>query len=224
MSAAATPALVGILTDIEGTTTPIAFVHEVLFPYAAARLAAFVESGAPVLDEVPAPKLETLQGWMARDEKIPVLKTIQGMIWDEGYRNGAIKGEIYPDVPPALRRWARAGLRHYVYSSGSVAAQRLLFGFSDAGDLTPLFQGFFDTGVGPKRTPDSYRTICRGINIDANALLFLSDVEAELDAAAEAGLATCQLVRPNDRTTPSTRHTTAADFNEVATRFALPRG
>jgi enolase-phosphatase E1 len=214
----------GILTDIEGTTTPIAFVHDVLFPYAAARLADFVLSGDPILNEVPVPRLETLQGWMARDEKIPVLKAIQGMIWDAGYRSGAIKGVIYDDVPPALRLWTRAGVRHFVYSSGSVAAQRLLFGFSEAGDLTQYFQGFFDTGVGPKRAPASYHLICRGANISPGEFLFLSDVEAELDAAAQAGLLTCQLVRAGDGTVASTRHATAADFRAVATRFALPHG
>lgn len=214
----------GILMDIEGTTTPIAFVHDVLFPYAAARLADFVAGGDPLLREVPDPKLATLQGWMARDEKIPVLKAIQGLIWDAGYRSGAIKGLVYDDVPPSLRLWTRAGVRLFVYSSGSVAAQRLLFGYNAAGDLTPYFQGFFDTGAGPKRAADSYRLICRGANISPGEFLFLSDIEAELDAAAEAGLMTCQLVRAADGTVPGTRHATAADFREVAARFALPHG
>ncbi len=213
-----------ILTDIEGTTTPIAFVHRVLFPYARAGMAAFCESGHPALDHVPAPKLETLLGWMDRDEKIPVLKEIQGLIWDEGYASGAICGEIYPDVPPALRRWAKAGLRLFVYSSGSIAAQKLIFGFSDAGDLTPLFQGYFDTGVGPKREAQSYELLCRGANISAAEMLFLSDVEAELDAAAAAGLRTCQLVRPQDGTIASAEHETAADFADVARKFGLPLG
>jgi enolase-phosphatase E1 len=210
--------------DIEGTTTPIAFVHDVLFPYAAARLADFVAAGDPLLSEVPEPKLATLQGWMARDEKIPVLKAIQGVIWDAGYRSGAIEGIVFDDVPRALRLWTRAGVRNFIYSSGSVAAQRLLFGFNAAGDLTPYFQGFFDTGAGPKRAADSYRLICRGANISAAEFLFLSDIEAELDAAAEAGLMTCQLVRAGDGTQPSTRHARAADFREVAAKFALPHG
>jgi enolase-phosphatase E1 len=210
--------------DIEGTTTPIAFVHDVLFPYAAARLADFIAAGDPALHDVPDPKLATLQGWMARDEKVPVLKTIQGMIWDAGYRSGAIKGVVYDDVPPALRLWTRAGVRNFIYSSGSVAAQRLLFGFNAAGDLTPYFQGFFDTGAGPKRAADSYRLICRGANISAEEFLFLSDIEAELEAAAQAGLMTCQLVRAGDGTVASTRHATAADFREVAEKFALPHG
>jgi enolase-phosphatase E1 len=213
-----------ILTDIEGTTTPIAFVHRVLFPYARARMAAFCESGHPALERVPEPRLETLLGWMDRDEKFSVLKEIQGLIWDAGYASGDIVGEIYPDVPPALRRWAKAGLRLFVYSSGSVAAQKLIFCHSDAGDLTPLFQGYFDTGVGAKRDAASYQLICRGANISGPEFLFLSDVEAELDAAAAAGLRTCQLVRPQDGTIASAEHETAADFADVARKFGLPLG
>jgi enolase-phosphatase E1 len=203
-----------ILTDIEGTTTPIAFVHDVLFPYARARLPDFLAAHAAE----NLPDLATLLGWMDRDEKIPVLKDIQGRIWESGYRSGEIKGVIYPDVPPVLQRWAKAGMRLYVYSSGSIAAQKLLFGCSDAGDLTPFFQGFFDTGVGPKRDAASYSLICRGANISPGEFLFLSDVEAELDAAASAGLQTCQLARPADGTAPSTRHRVAAHFGEISLR------
>lgn len=215
-----------ILTDIEGTTTPIAFVHDVLFPYARARMAAFVAAHHDdnVLDDVPSPILETLLSWMDQDQKIASLKTIQGMIWDEGYLAGEIKGEIYRDVGPALRRWAKAGLRLYVYSSGSVAAQKLLFRHSVDGDLAPLFQGFFDTRVGAKREAASYAAIARGANVSAAEFLFLSDVEAELDAAAQAGLRTCQLVRAEDGTKPSERHETAADFSQVARKFGLPHG
>ncbi len=213
-----------ILTDIEGTTTPIAFVHEVLFPYARARMASFVESGHALLADVPEPRLKTLLGWMDRDEKITALKAIQGVIWDEGYAAGDLKSVLYPDVPPALRRWSKAGLRLYVYSSGSVAAQKLLFGHAPEGDFTPLFQGFFDTKVGPKREAASYAAIARGANITPGEFLFLSDVEAELDAALASGFRTCQLVRPKDQTLASTRHETAADFTQVAQKFQLPRG
>jgi enolase-phosphatase E1 len=220
-----------ILTDIEGTTTPIAFVHDVLFPYARARMAGWcaVRMDDPVIGEVArlaphAPIVETLLGWMDRDEKITPLKTIQGMIWAEGYAKGEIKGDLYPDVPPALRRWAKAGLRLFVYSSGSEAAQRQIFGHAEAGDMTPLFQGFFDTRVGPKRVAQSYLDICRGANVSPAEFLFLSDVETELDAAAEAGLRTCQLVRPADGTAASARHQVAADFAQVAGMFGLPRG
>ena len=210
-----------VLTDIEGTTSPIAFVHRVLFPYARARLAAFCAAHA-LVGGVPVPPLETLYAQMDRDEKDTVLKTIQGMIWEEGYAAGELSAEIYPDVAPALRRWARGGVRLYVYSSGSVPAQKLLFGHSSAGDLTPLFQAYFDTKAGPKREAASYAGIVRGIGIPAGEVLFLSDVEAELDAAREAGLRTCQLVRAQDGTVASARHETAADFAGVARKFGLP--
>jgi enolase-phosphatase E1 len=212
-----------ILTDIEGTTTPISFVHRVLFPYARARLADFV-AAHPALDETPTPSLETLYAQMDRDEKDPVLKTIQGMIWEEGYQNGALTAELYDDVPPALKRWARAGLRLYVYSSGSVPAQKLLFGHTPFGDLNPLFQAYFDTRAGHKRETASYASIAKGVGVPAEEFLFLSDIEAELDAAREAGLQTCQLVRAQDGTQASTRHETAADFAEVAHKFGLPHG
>ncbi len=211
-----------IITDIEGTTTPIAFVHRVLFPYARERMAQFAASGHAALAGVPEPKLETLLGWMERDEKITALKTIQGILWENGYRSGALKAEIYEDIAPALRRWARAGLRLYVYSSGSVPAQKLLFGHTPAGDLTPLFQSYFDTGAGPKRERSSYEAIAKGIGLPGAEILFLSDMEVELDAAKAAGLQTCQLIRAQDGTKPSTRHPTAASFSEVAQQFGLP--
>jgi enolase-phosphatase E1 len=217
-----------ILTDIEGTTTPIHFVHTVLFPYARARLPQFCAQPHAALDEVVKlnpgrPALETLLDWMDADAKVTPLKTIQGLIWAEGYGSGALVGEFYADVPPALRRWSKAGLRLYVYYSGSEASQKLIFGHSREGDLTPLFQGFFDTRVGPKREAVSYQAICRGANVAVAECLFLSDIEAELDAAAAAGLQTCQLVRPQDATEASRRHPNAADFDAVAEIFKLPR-
>jgi enolase-phosphatase E1 len=225
-----TPPLSAVITDIEGTTTPISFVHNVLFPYARARLPLFctVHADDPVLGEVarlsPArPILETLLAWMDQDAKITPLKTIQGMIWAEGYQRGDLTGDLYIDVAPALQRWSKAGLRLHVYSSGSQAAQKLLFGHTLHGDLTRLFQGFFDTRIGPKRDPESYTSLCRGANLSPPESLFLSDVEAELDAAAAAGLRTCQLVRPADATIASTRHPTAANFDAVAEQFKLPR-
>ncbi|MDE8348698.1 MAG: acireductone synthase [Acidocella sp.] len=219
-----------VLIDIEGTTTPIAFVHKVLFPYARARLPGWcqVHCDAPVIGEVArlapgAMVVDTLLGWMDRDEKITPLKTIQGMIWAEGYKKGEITGDLYPDVAPALRRWANSGVRLFVYSSGSVDAQKLLFGHSQTGNLTNLFQGFFDTKVGPKREAASYALISRGANVAAGEFLFLSDAEAELDAAAAAGMLTCQLVRANDKTITSARHRAAADFAEVAKLCGLPK-
>jgi enolase-phosphatase E1 len=220
-----------VLMDIEGTITPISFVHDVLFPYARARMADWcrVHLDDPVLGEVARaapgqPVDTTLLGWMERDEKITALKTVQGKIWAEGYGRGDILGALYPDVPPALRRWAKGRLKLFVYSSGSVEAQTLLFAHSDAGDLSALFQGFFDTRVGAKREAASYGLICRGANITAGDMLFLSDVEAELDAASAYGLRTCQIVRATDGTVASDRHETATAFSEAARKFGLPAG
>lgn len=220
-----------IVTDIEGTTSRISFVHDVLFPYARARLPAFLaERGAApevaaALAEVAAlapgvAPLDALLGWMDADAKITPLKSLQGLIWGEGYASGALHGELYPDVAPALRRWHAAGVRLYVYSSGSVPAQKLLFGYTPEGDLTGLFSGFFDTRVGAKRETASYAAIAQAIGFPAAEVLFLSDVAAELDAAAAAGLRVCQLVRPVDGTVPA-RHTVAADFDAVSDAFGL---
>jgi enolase-phosphatase E1 len=215
-----------ILTDIEGTTTPIAFVRDTLFPYARARLPGFLETHgkepevAGLLADTASllgdkPVLQALLDWMDTDAKVTPLKTLQGLIWDEGYRKGELKGVIYPDVPPVLRRWRSLGVRLYVYSSGSEAAQRLIFGHSDAGDLAALFSGFFDTRIGGKREPASYTTIARGIGLPPAEVLFLSDIAEELDAAACAGLQTCQLLRPQDNTRPAAHHRQAADFAAV---------
>ena len=200
-----------VVTDIEGTTSSIAFVKDVLFPHARARLPGFVREHATrpdvaaMLDDARAlagdPSLDVdgvvarLVGWIDEDRKAPPLKALQGLIWQEGYAAGDYRGHVYVDVAPALRRWHAAGVRLYVYSSGSVAAQRLLFGHSTAGDLTPLLSGYFDTGVGAKTSPDSYRAITASIGLAAPAILFLSDVPAELDAARAAGMATTQLCR-----------------------------
>ena len=212
-----------ILTDIEGTTTPIAFVRDTLFPYARARLPSFLAqhgtdpSVAALLAEAKrlaesVPVQDALLAWMDADAKVTPLKALQGLIWNEGYAKGELLGRIYPDVPPVLRHWRARGIRMYVYSSGSEAAQRLLFGHSDAGDLAGLFSGFFDTRAGPKREAASYRSIARAIGLPAGEVLFLSDIEQELDAAAEAGLGTIQLVRSEDGTVASARHPVAADF------------
>ncbi len=222
---------VAVVTDIEGTTTPIAFVRDVLFPYARARLADWVgraEAQAEIAETermVPgqAP-LTTLLHWMEQDAKVAPLKNLQGMIWHEGYADGTLKGALYPDVAPCLRRWAKGGVRLFVYSSGSVEAQQLLFANSSDGDLTGLFGGFFDTRIGVKRDSESYNRLAIGLNVPTLEVLFLSDVEAELDAAAMAGMRTCQLVRPEDGTIASERHPVAADFNEVAALIDLPRG
>jgi enolase-phosphatase E1 len=185
-----------ILTDIEGTTSSIAFVAETLFPYARERLPAFVaahpDAAAPILAEVaaaePGDPVATLTRWIDEDRKATPLKTLQGMIWADGYREGAFTGHVYADAVAALRRWHDTGIALYVFSSGSVAAQKLLFGYSDAGDLTPLFSGYFDTTTGPKREAASYTAIAGAIGFDPQDVLFLSDTPEEIAAARAAGL------------------------------------
>lgn len=187
-----------IVTDIEGTTGSIAFVAEVLFPYARERLRDFVaahpQETAPILADVGGDDpVATLLAWIDEDRKATPLKTLQGMIWAEGYRDGVLVGHVYPDAAEALRRWHGEGLTLYVYSSGSIAAQKLIFGHSVAGDLTPLFSGYFDTTSGPKQDAASYARIAEAIGAPAEAILFLSDHPAEIAAARDAGMAT-QLV------------------------------
>jgi len=222
-----------VLTDIEGTTTSIAFVKDRLFPFAEAALDEFLRDHgtepevAAILDEVRAAApgqapVAALRAWMAADAKVTPLKALQGLIWRQGYLDGRLKGHLWPDVAPCLRAWAGGGVRLAVYSSGSVEAQRLLFGHSEAGDLTSLFTGFFDTRVGTKREAPSYAAIAAALSLPPGEILFLSDVAEELDAAAAAGLRTCQLVRAADGTRGSGRHPQAADFPEVGRQFGLP--
>ncbi len=218
-----------ILVDIEGTTSSIDFVHKVLFPYAGRKLPGFVRAHqtdphvASILDDVrreanePDADVETLievlLGWIVEDRKIMALKTLQGYVWKHGYENGDFTGHIYDDAVRCLRKWFDNRIALYVYSSGSIDAQKLLFGHSDAGDLCPLFSGYFDTHVGHKRQAGAYRNISRQIALPAEDVLFLSDVSEELDAAAEAGMRTIQLVRDDDVEMGS--HRIAHDFDEV---------
>ncbi len=216
-----------VLTDIEGTTTSIAFVHATLFPYAAEALEGFLAAHAqdaevaPILAEVPGPDaLATLRGWMAKDVKAAPLKALQGILWRQGYAAGALRGHLWPDVPAELRAWRARGLHLAIYSSGSEEAQRLLFRHAEAGDFEPLFEGFFDTRMGAKREAASYTRITAAWGAPPAQTLFLSDVAEELDAAGEAGLATCQLVRPEDGTKASGHHPEAADFKAVTRLLA----
>ena len=216
-----------IVTDIEGTTSSIAFVHDVLFPYAHARLAAFVTantdrltaeleavrqaSGDPLLDLTGA--IAQLLEWQDEDRKIAPLKTIQGMIWAEGYADGSLTGHVYPDAIRGLQRWHAQGLPLYVYSSGSVAAQKLLFAHTAAGDLTPLFAGYFDTAVGAKRDAASYRAIAARIALPAAEVLFLSDIAEELAAASAAAMQVTLLVR--DTLDETSAYPVATSFDTI---------
>lgn len=176
-----------ILTDIEGTTSSIAFVTETLFPYARRHLRAYLDAHPDAAQGVP---VETLEQWIDQDRKEPVLKAVQGRIWREGYQQGELKGHIYADAVEALRRWRAQGLRLFVYSSGSVEAQKLIFEHSEAGNLTELFEGYFDLSTGSKLEADSYARIAGAIGLPVAEILFLSDNPREISAAAEAGMST----------------------------------
>ncbi|MEN3973565.1 acireductone synthase [Emcibacter sp. SYSU 3D8] len=201
-----------VLTDIEGTTTSVSFVYDVLFPYARDHIPAFVRANAAALGDLLAdvrreegdPSLDidgciaALLRWMDEDRKVTPLKTLQGMVWKQGYEDGGSTGHLYPDVAPTLRRWKAQGLSLHVYSSGSVAAQKLLFGYSDAGDLTPLFSGWFDTRIGAKKDAASYARIAGAVDVSPQEMLFLSDNPEELAAARAAGLEVAGLERPGN--------------------------
>jgi 5-methylthioribose kinase len=206
MSEALTRAL---LLDIEGTTSSLSFVKDELFPYARARLPAYVTDHArelrDLLDEVRRIEgnaaLDTQQliaalvRWIGEDRKVTPLKSLQGLIWQEGYERGELRGHVYEDAVEALRAWHAAGLDLYIYSSGSVLAQRLIFSHTEYGDLTPCFSGYFDTTIGGKLEPDSYRAIAARIGLPPSAVLFLSDHSGEISAAAIAGLQVIQVCR-----------------------------
>ena len=200
-----------ILTDIEGTTSAVSFVFDVLFPFARKHLPGFVRQNAgqpavaqqlqAVRDQAGEPDADVerviaiLLEWIAEDRKATPLKALQGMVWEQGYNAGQLKGHVYPDAVDALKHWHQQGYRLYVYSSGSIQAQQLIFGCSEAGDLSGLFSGYFDTTSGPKREAQSYQTIAQAIGCPAGDILFLSDIVEELDAARVAGMATCGLAR-----------------------------
>ncbi|MBL8994343.1 MAG: acireductone synthase [Spirochaetia bacterium] len=223
--------------DIEGTTSSISFVHETLFPYSAKRLGSFLKekNGVPVVNAILSRVAETLLAeskegtpsgeldlveceaallkWIREDRKHPALKELQGLIWREGYESGAYKGHVYPDVLPNWKKWKASGLALGIYSSGSVEAQKQIFGYSEVGDLTSYLSNYFDTRVGPKKEMASYTRIASELALHPEAILFLSDVPAELDAAREAGVKTTHLLRPG--TPPGQGHPSAKTFDEV---------
>jgi len=201
-----------VVTDIEGTTSSIAFVHDVLFPYARERIPAYVHANAEALGELftaigqesgrgklsPDACIQILLGWMDEDKKIATLKTLQGTIWAAGYAQGDFKGHVYADVLGKLKTWSESGVSLYVYSSGSVAAQKQIFGYSEAGDMTQYFSGYFDTAIGGKKDSTSYIKIAHAIDLPCAQILFLSDNPEELHAAHAAGYSTIGLKRPGN--------------------------
>jgi enolase-phosphatase E1 len=208
-----------ILLDIEGTTTPIAFVHEVLFPYARDHVKEFLTNNEGAEEvradierlseehatdiqngEDPPPLIDAYVAWLiARDRKSTGLKSLQGKIWRQGYADGTLKSQVYADVAPAFARWRASGLSINIFSSGSVLAQQLLFAHTEAGDLTNFIDQYFDTNVGKKGEAQSYRKIAETLGLRPDEILFISDVVAELEAAREAAMETLLSMRPGNQ-------------------------
>ena len=226
----------GILLDIEGTTTPIAFVHDVLFTYARDHVREFLLANGDK-DEVradiallhdehaddvsnnrnPPPLVADYVEWLiALDRKSTGLKSLQGKIWRQGYEDGSLKSQVFADVAPAFERWHQRGLSINIFSSGSVLAQKLLFAHTEAGDLTRFIDGYFDTNVGKKGEAESYRRIAEKMKIPVGEILFISDVIEELKAAHEAGMKVLLSIRPGNA--PQNNHdqyTRIHDFNVI---------
>lgn len=227
-----------ILLDIEGTTTPISFVYDVLFPYAREHLDEFCaradedESIAAAIKQLR--EEGTLESRVAgrdmpefgsgapfarylmdRDRKSTGLKMLQGLIWEKGYSDGSLHSEVFDDVPGALRAWRAAGIRLRIFSSGSVLAQKLLFGHTKHGDLREYFEAYHDTTTGPKRVADSYQAIAADFDLPVCEILFLSDVPEELDAAADAGMQTGLMVRPGNKPADPGKHPVFKSFDEL---------
>lgn len=200
-----------ILMDVEGTTTSIRFVHDTLFPYAYAKIESFVTDNPNIVSELASPT-ETLRQWIKEDKKEPLLKKVQGLIWESGYKSGELKGHLYDDVPAAFKRWIEQGKKLGIYSSGSVLAQKLLYKYSVFGDMDQLISANFDTGVGHKREKSSYENIVKQLKLASDEVLFLSDIEEELDAAFAAGLKVKLLNRDDDRVS---KFDTAKDFTNI---------
>lgn len=220
-----------IVTDIEGTTSSISFVKDVLYPYARERLPAFVVTHADTpevqhwlheaareAELVSASEqeiIEMLIGWIDTDRKSTALKALQGMIWADGYQGADFRAHVYEDAARGLNKWKSTGIRLYVYSSGSVPAQKLLFGNTEAGDLTALFSGYFDTETGAKRESASYARIAEAIALPAEEILFLSDIAEELDAARVAGMQTVLVARDADGCPVDSKHPCVTSFDAI---------
>lgn len=218
-----------IVTDIEGTTSSLSFVKDVLFPYARAKLPDYVRQhqDEPSIKQLISDTcheanislntenaIKQLIDWIDQDKKITPLKALQGLIWEAGYQKGDFKGHLYQDAINNLKAWKANGIYLYVYSSGSVLAQKLLFGHTDEGDLTPLFSGFFDTNIGGKKESDSYRKIAAQIGYPTNNILFLSDIKEELDAAKAAGYQAIWLTRDQEPDAHA-NHYQVSSFNDI---------
>jgi len=230
--------IAGILLDIEGTTSPIQFVYNVLFPYVRQELSGYFAANThvPETEEIVRalhlehaddakqnpdtpiwqdPPVAYINWLMDQDRKSTALKAIQGKIWQDGYSSGRLKGAVFPDVPPSLKRWSSNSIDIRIFSSGSQLAQRLLFGNTEAGDLTPFLRGYFDTTVGAKQDPESYLKIARAFKLEAEKILFISDITRELDAARRCGMATLLCLRPGNHPQVIRDHRTITSFADV---------
>lgn len=225
-----------ILVDIEGTTSSINFVHEVLFPYAKSRLSSFIENNISENEvrkiiseafEIEGLKVTDLESsieksvqlferWIAEDKKIKPLKDLQGMIWESGYRNKDFFGHVYEDAYSKLLEWHKTGFKIYIYSSGSINAQKLLFGYSSFGDLNYLFSGNFDTQIGSKKEFESYQKIAESINLKTNEIVFLSDNSDELKAAKESEMNVIKLARPQDKIASDINYMSVENFSKIS--------
>jgi enolase-phosphatase E1 len=233
-----------ILLDIEGTVSPLSYVHEVMFPFARHAVPAFLDE-QPRRPEVTAALAQmagdagarSFADWcphaassaeanswivaqvhalMDADAKATGLKQLQGLIWERGFHRGELRSVVFPDVPPALREWTHAGVQLRIYSSGSTHAQRLFFAHTEAGDLTPLLSGYYDTTIGAKKSAASYSAIAADTAVEPGEILFLSDVAEELDAARTAGLQTALAIRPGNRETAGNGYPRFTSFQEIA--------
>lgn len=215
-----------IITDIEGTTSSISYVKDVMFPYSKQKLRDYIYDNWQQLDflkeelskkyNITPSKdmvINVLSDWIDKDLKEGILKNIQGHIWEEGFLKGELKGHIYDDAYEKLKEWKEKGIYLYVYSSGSVKAQKLFFSHTNYGDITYLFDGFFDTNVGSKKDPNSYANILKIIKASPKDTLFLSDVEQELDSALKVGINTILVLRGQDIT--DSIHSIVSSFYEI---------
>ena len=227
------------LLDIEGTTTPITFVFDVLFPYARRHFAGYLERNTAsrevgadlaalrqehekdVREGLQPPDLnngilEYIYWLMDKNSKSRALKSLQGKIWKEGYAKDELKATVFPDVRPALERWFASGINVSIFSSGSVLAQQLLFSHTEEGDLTKFIKNYFDTAVGKKTEVPSYQRISERLSLAPHQIHFVSDVLAELDAAKSSGMQTSLCIRPgNAEQEPSTEHHTVYALSEL---------
>lgn len=224
-----------ILLDVEGTTSAVAYVYDVMFPFAHRRLESYVAThwDAPQMQQVrqqvasdgATPQAaddreefcRLVREWMESDAKVTGLKQLQGVIWQEGFESGELRSHVFPDVPPALARWHGEGIDLRIYSSGSVHAQKLFFAHTEGGDLLKHFTGHYDTTTGPKRDSASYARIAEDWQLPPAEVLFLSDVVEEIDAARQAGLATALVERPgNAEVPPGHGHPVVSSFDQIA--------